>query len=83
MVKEPKQLTESTWFDSQEGIVFVAIGQISISFSIDEFWDFYQEIENSKSELLKEDTIILGTYEKDGVVKQQLLLKPSPEEDYN
>ena len=80
---EPKQLTETTWFDNQEGIVFVGVGQVSISFSIDEFWDFCQEIEDSKSALLKEDTVILGTYEKNGVIKKQLLLKPSSEDDYN
>ena len=70
----------SAWFEKEEASVVVCVDRIAISFSLDEFLDFYDTIAAIKDSMLADDEICLGTYEENGKLKRQLIFVPESED---
>ena len=76
-MKDPdiKFLSDSVWFDRKALSVLVGYERFSLSFSLEEFFDFADQLEIARQELLKDKTLNVTTYiDKDGKSKIILLV---------
>jgi hypothetical protein len=79
----PKELTDSSWIDLESSTVGILIGErVTVTFFLDEFMDFFESINSVKTALESEDSISIGTYEKDGEIRKQFMIVPD-DSDFN
>ena len=76
-MKDPdiKILSDSVWFDKKTLTLLIGYERISLSFSLEEFFDFADQLEHARHQLLKDEDLNVTTYvDKDGKSKIILLV---------
>ena len=83
-MQEPRQLNEAAWLDPIDGTVSIGLtDSVTLTVHLEEFLDFYNNIDEIRSIILDQDDIAMGiTIGENGVQKEQLMMKPD-EGDYN
>ncbi len=76
------QLTESAWFDDQDGLVVIAFDRLTISMQVEEFLDFFYSVDEIREKLESHPMVSTGTYENNGVEKETFVFL-RPEDEYN
>jgi len=80
--KEPKQLTNTSWYDESEQTVVFAVDRVTVALDVEEFLDFYNMIQDTKEALVLEASLEIGAVQEDDETRYQFI--PTPDiDDYN
>jgi hypothetical protein len=71
----------SDFFDEANGVVFIGVDRVTIALDVEDFEAFFEEMLDIRKALLSNESIVLGSYEEDGIVKRQFIMKKS--EDFS
>ena len=83
-MNQPIMLTENAWFDEENNTIVLTFDRISIAFLVEEFMDFYDEIEEVNSKLLSNPRFFLAEFTEEGSKKRMLIRKTDESDDeYN
>ena len=83
-MNQPIMLTENAWFDEENNTIVLTFDRISIAFLVEEFMDFYDEIEAVNSKLLSNPRFALAEFTEKGSKKRILIRKTDESDDeYN
>jgi hypothetical protein len=67
----------SDFFDEENGVVYISIDRVTIAIDVEDFESFFEGILDIRKSLLSNESIALGAYEEDGIVKHQFIMKKS------
>jgi len=79
-MNEAVEITPNIWLDEESNTVVILMDKVSIALDVFEFWDFCEDIEKGKIFLSNHKSFVIGEYEEDGEIKEQILLKPNEDE---
>jgi len=83
-MNQPIMLTENAWFDEENNTIVLTFDRISIAFLVEEFMDFYDEIEAVNNKLLSNPKFFLAEFTEKGSKKRMLIRKTDESDDeYN
>jgi len=76
------ELSGGAILDEHTDTVVLQLDRIHISFTIDEFFEFYDRIEDIRKDLISIPGYVVGKYTVDGEEKITLVRKPEDDEEY-
>ena len=79
-MNEAIEITPNIWLDEESNTVVILMEKVSIALDVFEFWDFCEDVEKAKTYLSNHESFVIGEYEEDGEIKEQILLKPNEDE---
>jgi hypothetical protein len=79
-VETLEELTPLSWYDEDTGSIIFSFDRVAVSFSLDEFLDFANMVEDTCQSLLSKPEIVIGVYEEGGEQKKELTIMPDERE---
>jgi len=78
-----KEIADLAWLDLSDGTVSFSLSErVTLTFKLEEFMQFSNSVTSIVETLKETPGIVLGTYEKDGVVYEEFMLSPE-DDDFN
>lgn len=80
---EPKQISDSVWFDEFDGIIIVGMNKMSIEFSIEEFIKHCAVIDAAKEKLINDFNLMIVPINDSGEMRFDFMFGGETNDEIN
>ena len=81
-MKEKVDISQNTWLDIETGTIHISIDRVTVSMIVEDFLDFFDDIDHARIELMKHPDFVVCLVEEGDDQRLQILPRPD-EDDYS